>query len=175
MPVAPFARLPATLADIRNDEERVVIYCLNCSRSRDMLVYVLRRMVGPISLGTINGRFACRGKGGCGQSIGVVLPKAAPTPGAWALHFRPRASDAGLRNDAPPDEFPFHIEEWTEQPSTRERTLAQVTTFEMAQAAFELAPRGRDRLRKLYILIRHQGRVLRDSRRDFKVVEKEAD
>jgi hypothetical protein len=69
--LVPFAhRLPMTLADIRNDEERVIIYCLACGRSRDMLVYLLRKMVGPIFLGTVNGRFGCRGRGRVRQGHG---------------------------------------------------------------------------------------------------------
>jgi hypothetical protein len=170
-------RLPLTLADIGNDEERVIIYCLNCGRSRDMLVYLLRKMVGPISLGTANGRFGCRGKGGCGKAVGMVLPKIAPTPEIWARYYKPKASDPGVRLDAPPNDFPFHVERWTETPDTRECTVAQVATIEMANAAFDLAIPGRDLKRGPYILIRHQGRVLRDSRRNFKVVktDKEAD
>ena len=170
--VIPLARrLPLTLADIGNDEERVIIFCLNCGRSRDMIVYVLRKMVGPISLGTVNGRFACRGRGGCGQAVGMVLPRIAPTPTIWARYYKPKADDPGVRLDAPRDDFPFHVEEWEEKGNSRVQTLAQVTTLEMAMAAFELARTGRDMLRKPYVLVRHQGRVLRDSRRDFKIVK----
>ena len=163
-------RLPLTLADIGDDEERVIIYCLSCNRSRDMLVHLLRKMVGPISFGTANGRFGCRGKGGCGKAIGMVLPKVAPTPEIWARYYKPKASDPGVRLDAPPDHFPFHVEEWEEKGNRRVRTLAQVYSLEMANAAFELVSLGRDLSRKPYVTVRHQGRVLRDSRRDFRVV-----
>src|SRR5262249_20734259 len=110
MSIIPLTRrLPLTLADIGNDEERVIIYCLACGRSRDILVYALRVMVGPISFGPVNGRFGCRGMGGCGRAMGMVLPRCAPNPAAWARLYRPQASDPGVRNDAPPDFFPFHI------------------------------------------------------------------
>lgn len=169
--IIPFSRhLPLTLADIPNDEERVIIYCLACGRARDMLVYFLRKMVGPISLGTVNGRFGCRGTGGCGQAMGMVLPRFAPTPEAWARLYRPQASDAGVRQDAPADNFPFHVEEWSVKPDCRSRTLAQVATLSMAEAAFDLAVPLLDKLGKPYVLVRHQGRVLRDSRRDFKLL-----
>lgn len=170
-------RLPLTLADIRDDEERVMIYCINCGRSRDMLVYVLRKMVGPISLGTVNGRFACRGRGGCGASIGVVLPRIAPTPAIWASQYKPKADDPGVVLDAPSSDFAFHIEEWQEKGGGRVRTLAQVMSLDMAMAVFDLAKPEKDLARKPYVLVRHQGRVLRDSRRDFKIVktDKEAD
>lgn len=165
-------RLPLTLGDIRNDEERVIIYCLSCGRSRDMLVYTLRKMVGPISLGTVNGRFGCRGKGGCGKAMGMVLPRVAPTPAAWARLYRPQASDREIRHDAPPDDFPFHIERWTEKPAARECTVAQLQDTDVAYAAFELACNRmrKDLGRQPYLLLRHQGRVLRDSRRDFKML-----
>lgn len=163
-------RLPLTLGDIHDDEERVFICCLACGRTRDMLVFMLRKMVGPISFGTINGRFACRGKGGCGKSIGAVFPRSAPNPVAWARLYRPQSDDPGIKLDAPRSEFAFHIEEWQEKPDMRLQTLAQAGPYEMALAAFEQARVGRDLRHKPYVVMRHQGRVLKDSRRDLRIV-----
>jgi hypothetical protein len=100
----------------------------------------------------------------------MVLPRIAPTPEAWARLYKPQAGDFGIRHDAPAGDFPFHVELWVERPFVRERTIAQVTTLEMANAAFDLARPERDLVRRPYLLLRHQRRVLRDSRRDFKVI-----
>jgi hypothetical protein len=88
---------------------------------------------------------------------------------AWARLYRPQPDDPGVRLDAPRDEFVFHIEEWREKPDSRVRTLAQAVHYEMALAAFDKVHIGKDLHHKPYALLRHQSRVLRDSRRDFRI------
>ena len=135
-----------------------------------MLVYLLPKQVGPIAFGTINGRFACRGKGGCQKSLCVVLPTVAPTPAAWARTYRPRAGDREADLDMPDNYFPFHIEQWQKDGAVLGRHMGQVVDLEAANACFDRAVATLPKFGNPYITIRHQGRVLRDSRRDFKLL-----
>lgn len=160
--------LPLTLADIKSDETMVTVWCLVCQRHQTMLVYLLRQMVGPVAFGTINGRFTCRG---CSSRFGVVLPPQAPTPEAWARAYRPKAGDRVADLDMPPNYFPFHIEQWEGDSGRVDRYMGQVTEHEAAMHVFDIAvEKMKDRFGNPYVTIRHQGRVLRDSRRDFKLL-----
>ena len=127
--------------------------------------------MGPVAFGTINGRLGCRG---CGSNLGIVLPPEAPTPESWARAYRPAASDKEPQRDIPQSNFPFHIELWGKHGGV-ERYMGQVVQFTAANAVFDLAVPTLDKSGERHITIRHQGRVLRDSRRDFKVVRSESE
>lgn len=171
MSVIPLHTLPLTLADIKDDQSQVVVYCLACGRHRTQLVYFLRQMVGPISFGTINGRFSCSGNGGCRRALCVVLPPCAPTPAAWASAYRPKAGDREADRDMPENYFPFHVEQWDGlRDHSVDRYMGQLSDLDAAHACFDLAVERMNRWNKPYVTIRHQGRVLRDSRRDFKLL-----
>ena len=159
----PAAPLSVDLAEAAGRDEKVIFHSLGCQRSRDANAAVFLGLLGPVPFGMLIGKLKCTR---CQGKLGVILPWYAPTPQLWVKQYRPEAQREQVF-DVDGFKFPCQVE-LCDKNGDPERPETLTRQLEVAHFAFEHLTRIRP---ADHFIVRSKMLVLRDSKRDYKVVD----